>query len=52
MLVDFEVRGRQGMGFFTGGSIIMNYGLVFWSEAMIETWPEDKYIFRKCSFLG
>ncbi len=35
MSVDFDVRGQQGMDFFTGGSIIMDYGLVFGSEAMI-----------------
>ncbi len=34
MSVDFDVRGQQGMDFFTGGSI-MDYGLVFGSEAMI-----------------
>ncbi len=35
MLVDFDVRGQQGMDFFTRIAIIMNYGLVFCPEAMI-----------------
>ncbi len=30
--VDFDVKGQQGMDFFTGGNIIMDYGLVFWPE--------------------
>ncbi len=34
MLVDFDVRGQQGMDFFKGGSVIMDYRLVFWPEAM------------------
>ncbi len=29
MSVDFDVRGQQEMDFFTGGSVIMYYGLVF-----------------------
>ncbi len=29
MLVDIDVRGQQGMDFFTGGSIMMDYGLFF-----------------------
>ncbi len=35
MWVDFDVRGQQEMEFFTGRSIIMDYGQVFWPEAMI-----------------
>ncbi len=35
MLVDFDVRGQKGMDFFTGGSVIMDYGLVFWPEATV-----------------
>ncbi len=35
MSVDFDVREQQEMDFFTGGSIIMDYGLVFWPEAMV-----------------
>ncbi len=27
MLFDFDVRGQQGMARFTGGSVIMDYGL-------------------------
>ncbi len=34
-VVGFSVRGQQGMDFFTGWSIIMDYGLVFLSEAKI-----------------
>ncbi len=30
MLLDFNVRGQQGMDLFTGGSVIMDYGLKFW----------------------
>ncbi len=26
--VDFDVRRQQGMDFFTGGSIIMEYGIL------------------------
>ncbi len=29
MLVDFDVRGLQGIDFFTGGSIIMDYFYFF-----------------------
>ncbi len=29
MFVDFDVREQQGIDFFTGGSVIMNYGLIF-----------------------
>ncbi len=29
MLVDFNVRGKQGMDFFTEGSIIMDYEDIF-----------------------
>ncbi len=35
MSVDFNVRGQQEMDFFTGGSIIMDYRLACWSEAMV-----------------
>ncbi len=31
MSVDFDVRGQQGMDFFTGGSVIMD-----WPEATVE----------------
>ncbi len=27
MWVDFDLRGQQGMDFFTGGSVILNDGL-------------------------
>ncbi len=30
MSVDFDVKGQQRMDFFTGGSVIMNYGLILW----------------------
>ncbi len=32
MLVDFDVRGQQKMDFFTGASVIIDYGQVFWLE--------------------
>ncbi len=28
MPVDFDVRGQQGTDFFTGGSIIIDHGLI------------------------
>ncbi len=36
MSVDFDVSGQQEMYFFlTGGSIILDYELVFWPEAIV-----------------
>ncbi len=35
MPVDFDVRQKQEMDFFTGGSIIMDYGLIFCPEATV-----------------
>ncbi len=35
MPMDFDVRGQQGMDYFTGGSVIMVYGLIFWPEAKV-----------------
>ncbi len=35
MSVDFDVRGQQGMDIFTGGSVIMDYGLQFWPEEIL-----------------
>ncbi len=35
MLVDFDVRGQQEKDVFTGGSIIIDYGLIFWPEVML-----------------
>ncbi len=32
MSVDFDLRGQQGMDFI---SIIMDYGLLFWSEVKV-----------------
>ncbi len=29
MLVDFDVRGQQGIDFLIGGRVIMDYGFVF-----------------------
>ncbi len=37
MIVDFDVRGQQRMDFFTVWSIIMDYELIFWPEAMVKT---------------
>ncbi len=40
MSVDFDVREQQGMDFFSGGSIIMDYGLwimLFWPEVTVES---------------
>ncbi len=33
--IDFDVTGQQRMDFFTEGSVIMNYRLVFWPEVMV-----------------
>ncbi len=30
MLLDFDVREKQGINFLICGNIIMNYGLIFW----------------------
>ncbi len=35
MLEDFDVRGQQEIDFFSGWSVIKNYGLVFWPEATV-----------------
>ncbi len=35
MYVDFDVSGQQEMNFFTGGSVMMDYG-IFWSVATFE----------------
>ncbi len=35
MLVNFVVREQQWMGFFTEGSIIVFYGLIFWPQVMV-----------------
>ncbi len=32
--VDFDVRRQQGT-YFTGGSVIVDYGLLFYPEAMV-----------------
>ncbi len=34
MLVDFDVKGQQGIDFFTGGNIIMDYGVSCLPETM------------------
>ncbi len=33
-MVDFDVRGQEGMDVFIGGSIIMDNGM-FWPEALV-----------------
>ncbi len=33
--MDCDMGGQQGMDFFSGGSIIMDYGLLFWPEAIV-----------------
>ncbi len=35
MLVDFDVREQQEMDFFTGGSFIMDYGLIIYLETTV-----------------
>ncbi len=35
MSSNFDVKGPQRMVFFTGGSINMDYGLIFWPEATV-----------------
>ncbi len=44
MSVDFDVVGKQGMGFFTGGSIIIDYEFIFW--------PNKHWFFTRCSLMG
>jgi len=34
MSVDFVERGQHRMDFLTGGSVIIDYGRVFWAEAV------------------
>ncbi len=34
-ILDFDMRGQQGMHFFIVGNVIMDYGLIFWPEAMV-----------------
>ncbi len=34
MSLVFDVRGQQGMDFFSGKSLILDYGLIFWSDVM------------------
>ncbi len=29
-------NGQQGMDFFPGRSVIMDYGLIFWPEVMVK----------------
>ncbi len=38
MSVDFDVRGLQEIHFFAGGSIIMDYGLIFGQKRRFEIW--------------
>ncbi len=35
ILVNFDVKEQQRMDLFTDGSIIMDYGQVFWLEALV-----------------
>ncbi len=37
MLTDFDVRGPQGMDFFTGGRVVMDCGLIFCPEATVQS---------------
>ncbi len=36
MSVDFDVRVLNEMDFFTGGSVIMDYGLIFWPDISLK----------------
>ncbi len=36
MLEDFYVSGKQGMHFYTGGSIIMDYGRYFGKKQLFK----------------
>ncbi len=36
MWADFDVRGQQRMDLFTGGTIIMDYRLIFWTGLHVE----------------
>ncbi len=50
MLVDLDVRGQQGISFFNGGSVIMDYKLVFWPEVMVCLWQKLIFSFHKTLF--
>ncbi len=40
MWVDFDVIGQQGMDLFSGGSIIIDYGHVFWPEVYVKIYSK------------
>ncbi len=44
--VDINVRGQQVMDLFTGGNVIMDYGLVFWPEAKLNRF-DDRFVSYK-----
>ncbi len=45
MSADFDVRGQQGMNLFTKGSVIMDYGLIFWPECLKLKCHNDEFVF-------
>ncbi len=56
MLVDFDVREKQEMDFSSGGSIIIDYGLVFWPETTLvfkclDGFVSYKHSLKSCGLL-
>ncbi len=48
MYVDLDVKRQQRMDFFTGGSVIINDGLVFWPM----DWSGVDYLWIMVMFLS
>ncbi len=47
MLVDFDARDMRGWAFFTGGSDIMDYGLIFCPEPTLKLKHLDRFVSHK-----
>ncbi len=49
MFMDFDVRGQQGMEYFTGRSIIMDNVHIFWPEAIVlsQKHLNDELVYNK-----
>ncbi len=45
----FDVRGQQGWTFFTGGSIIMDTGVIFWQKQQFKV-KKSCLLKKTCSF--
>ncbi len=58
MCVDFDVRDNRAWIFFTGGSVIMDYGLTFEPKATIwmlndgfVSYKRAGFVFSRCSLM-